>query len=253
MTGEAASITCAAAPGAPHAVLLHGFGGEAAQWLPVMERLLAAGVATTAFDMPGHGGSLGMGAKGARDAALAILAALPDGVKVHLAGHSFGGAVAALCTLMQPERFSALTLLSPGGFGPEINAAALDGLVAADGIDALRLAYQPFHAQGFIMPQRVLEAACAARQRPGGRDALAALARLILKEDGTQGVLPLARLAASAVPLTLVWGIEDAILPVAQARAFPAPRHVLLDGIGHMLHDEAPLAVAETLLRPVPA
>jgi pyruvate dehydrogenase E2 component (dihydrolipoamide acetyltransferase) len=186
---------------------------------------------------------------GAKACAEAVLASLPEGGSCHIAGHSFGGAVATLCVLMQPGRFNGATLLSPGGFGPGINADAMRALAEAGDAAAVRRAFEPFHAPGFVLPSAVVDAAAQARQRPGARAALRDLLGIILKEDGTQGVLPLARLAASPVPLTLVWGVQDAILPVAQGQAFPAARSVMLEGVGHMLHDEAPDAVVDAILR----
>ncbi|MGT2467378.1 alpha/beta fold hydrolase [Mesorhizobium atlanticum] len=99
-------------------------------------RPLAAEARVLAYDLPGHSHSLqceGMG--GAKPAARAILADLAARqlTKVHLVGHSMGGAVATLMALADSGRVASLTLLAPGGFGPEINAALLRRYAAASG------------------------------------------------------------------------------------------------------------------------
>jgi pimeloyl-ACP methyl ester carboxylesterase len=56
-------------------VLLHGFGGEAAQWKPMMKALEANGFSTIAYDLPGHAGSLNYPDAGtAKIAAQAVIA-----------------------------------------------------------------------------------------------------------------------------------------------------------------------------------
>jgi pimeloyl-ACP methyl ester carboxylesterase len=244
-----ARISKGGAPGAPQLVLLHGFGGSAAQWLPLIEPLGQTGGSITAFDLPGHADSLALGACHARATADAVLDALDGLTGLHLTGHSFGGAVAALMATLAPERISSLTLIAPGGFGPDIDASALRTFGAAKSEDELRAALWHFCAAGFMWPGAALRAMAEERGTPGQTEALASLADMILKPDGTQGTLPLHRIAALPVPVTLVWGRADAILPVRQAEAFPAQRRILLDGVGHMLHAEAPDAVIDAILR----
>jgi pimeloyl-ACP methyl ester carboxylesterase len=250
MTDERlARIAEGGAPGGPVVVLLHGFGGSAAQWLPLIARLARQGAAVMAFDLPGHGGSLGLGARDARACADAVLAERAGDMPVHVVGHSFGGAVAALMALRAPDRIASLTLLSPGGFGPEIDGAALRAFGAATTATELSAALMAFHAAGFKWPRPALNAMADERAVPGQSLALAALLGMILKADGTQGTLPLARIAALPVPVTLLWGRADMILPVAQAELFPAQRRILLDGVGHMLHVEALDEVLESIMR----
>src|SRR5882762_53404 len=82
-------------------VLLHGFGSCHDIWHEVTS-VLVLGIRTLAYDLPGHGLSLDFPESGpARTAARAVLADLSArGIgRVHLAGHSMGGAVAALMAL----------------------------------------------------------------------------------------------------------------------------------------------------------
>src|SRR5882757_4225967 len=100
-------------------VLLHGFGGCHDVWHEVTSAL-APGIRTLAYDLPGHGLSLDFpGGGAAKTAARAVLAALAARQtsqmrRVHLGGHSMGGASATLMALTAPEKVASLTLLAPG-------------------------------------------------------------------------------------------------------------------------------------------
>lgn len=109
-------------------VLIHGFGGSAAAWDPVVAHL-PENLPVIAYDLPGHRRSLhAEGRGGAGKMAKAILADLDQqGIKAfHLAGHSMGGAVAALIAMRAAGKARSLTMVAPGGMGPEINAQALE-------------------------------------------------------------------------------------------------------------------------------
>ena len=45
------------------------------------------------------------------------------------------------------------------------------------------------------------------------------------------------------VPVTVVWGRDDRVIPAAQAEAVSGAVRVLVDGAGHMAHMERPAAV----------
>ncbi|MFX5611261.1 alpha/beta fold hydrolase, partial [Acinetobacter baumannii] len=51
--------------------------------------------------------------------------------QAHLIGHSLGGGVAAQLAIDAPERVQSLALVSPVGFGDEINDRYIEGFVAA--------------------------------------------------------------------------------------------------------------------------
>src|SRR5262249_12465576 len=109
-------------------VLLHGFGGDLNNWL-FNAPALSGERAVYALDLPGHGGSV----KEPRDLAGALRSFL-DGQgleRVHLAGHSLGGLVAAQFAAAEPDRVRSLALIAPAGLGEEIDREYVDGFVAA--------------------------------------------------------------------------------------------------------------------------
>lgn len=236
-------------------VLLHGFGGLASSWRDTAAALSDA-VPIIAYDLPGHGGSLDLESGGAGRIARAILSDLTArGLsRVHLCGHSLGGAVATLIALRNPDLIASLTLLSPGGFGPEINAAALAAYASAETADDIASALQPMTATGFTFDAPWLDAMAAARKQPGAMPALGAIfaAMFVRREEGgaEQGELPIATLEDLTAPVTVLWGTDDHVLPIRQSQGLPLNCQVeQLQGVGHMLIEEAPEAVVTAIRR----
>ncbi|CAD7024375.1 alpha/beta hydrolase [Pseudorhizobium endolithicum] len=232
-------------------VLLHGFGGCSALWCP-----LAATLATErpvlALDLPGHGGSIPAGTGGAGFMAKAIASVLKErGIdRFHLAGHSMGGAMAALLALRQPERLASLTLLAPGGFGPHINGAALRRYAFAEDVAQMAKALGSMCGPDHGLDNRQVQAVLDARRLPGAREALAKILKVILAdpEGRTQGVLPTEDLARLPMPVQVLWGTADPILPAGQADDLPPTVAVRrLAGAGHMLVEERPEEVMQAL------
>ena len=113
-------------------ILIHGFGADHLGWM-FNQAELAADRPVYAIDLPGHGGSskeVGDGAT--RDLAKAVTDFMDaKGIaSAHLVGHSLGGAVATLIAAKSPERVAALTLIAPGGLGPEIASDFIEGFIA---------------------------------------------------------------------------------------------------------------------------
>jgi pyruvate dehydrogenase E2 component (dihydrolipoamide acetyltransferase) len=230
-------------------VLLHGFGGHWMDWYDIQPDLVREG-RVLAYDLPGHGRSLAHPAAGnASGMAKAIFADLDArGIsRVHLAGFSMGGAVACLMGLRAADRVASLTLLAPGGFGPEISEPRLRDLAAHDTADALRAAMNAMCAPGFEMPTKNVAALAATHSLPGQQDKLVEIAGKIAK-DSRQGEIPREMLAGLAMPVTVVWGTEDPVLPYAQSENLP-PRFefVRVPGAGHMLLEEARKTVIQAI------
>ena len=223
-------------------------------WDPV-RRHLPEELPLIAYDLPGHRHSLhAEGRGGAGKMAKALLADLEARglASFHLAGHSMGGAVAALIAMRAGPKVGSLTLLAPGGMGPEINAHALENMVRAKKADDFRAVMRVMVADGFEMPDPVINEMVAERTRSGAEEALADVYAAMFTEQSSpvkaQGVLPLELLERLACKVTVMWGEDDAILPFHQMDRLPESFHTVhLGGIGHMLLDECPQKVAEEL------
>lgn len=222
-------------------VFLHGFGGDVSGWLNFQVGL-SGSWRSLAFDLPGHGGSLDYpktcNAVVAAKAVLDDLAAMGIG-KVHLVGHSMGGAAASVIALRRPELVASLSLLAPGGFGSEINQALLRRYASQQDEEGLQMVLEQFFGTEFRLPRAMAGYAAKQRQDPRVCENLKRTAEAIL--DGKrQKILPLDELGALPVPIKILWGRQDRVIPVGQCVGLPPMMAVhIFEKAGHMVHLEA--------------
>lgn len=234
----------------PPLVLLHGFDGRAEAFDGIAAGLAAEGRRCLAFDLPGHGGSRDFPGFGPpKVAARAVIGELAArGIEAaHVVGHSMGGAVACLIALFEPRLVLSLTLLAPGGFGPEIGLAPIRAVMAARDEPSLAAALRTMTAPDFTLPPH----ATRGNNGPGGRDEIRQIFGPMFG-SGRQGVLPLDAVAASDRPIELLWGQADPVTPVSESENLPPAFAVTrLPGVGHMLMLEAPEAVSAAIRRAI--
>jgi pimeloyl-ACP methyl ester carboxylesterase len=143
--------------GRPALLLLHGFPELAYSWRKVMPALAAAGYHVIAPDQRGYGDTSGW--DGAYDGdlssfrlpnlvrdALGLVAALGYRTVDAVIGHDFGSPVAAYCTLMRPDVFRRVALMSAPFAGPPalpFNTAAAAAPSAPVDMDAALAALKP--------------------------------------------------------------------------------------------------------------
>ncbi|MTI18272.1 alpha/beta fold hydrolase [Rhodobacteraceae bacterium RKSG542] len=253
MTGETLAFVQAGLDSEEPIVFIHGFGGDASTWAG-LQKELSQNRPTYAFDLPSHGGSLnwpelGNAVKSAR--ALSQSFDVLGLKKVHLVGHSLGGAIASLIAMRTPDKVASLTLVAPGGFGEEINASALQAYAKKVSIEAQLEILKPFFGPDFAIPQALVEHYNSSRAVDGAAGALAAIAGSFLL-DGKQGVLPLAKIAELPMPISLIWGTEDGILPYAQTQGLPEKIALhSIENAGHMLQIECPQEVLQVIRKTV--
>ena len=249
-SARAAVLACreAGRPDGEPLVLLHGFGGSGHSFDPLLDDLGDRRVILP--DLPGQGRSFDVsGSRHPKAGAEAVLATL-DSIgcnDFHLCGFSMGGAVASLIALKAAERVKSLSLLAPGGFGPEIAAATLRAFGAARDEAAIGDALARMVASDTEPPPEDVAALVQERTNDALVAELTAIAGMITR-DGKQGEIPRAMLARIACPVHVLWGTADPVLPVSQSRDLPEHFKVrLVEGAGHMLVHEAAGAVLETL------
>ena len=215
-------------------VLVHGFGGDLNGWM-FTQPALADDRRAVALDLPGHGGSVkevgtGDAATFAKVVADAIDALGID--RAHLVGHSMGGAIAATVAQQQPQRVASLTLIAPAGLGPEISGEFIGGLVRAQRRREMQQVLSLLVHDPALVSRAMIEDVLRYKRLDGVQAALETIAHAWFP-NGRQVVT--LDLAALSMPVQVIWGRDDHIIPVAHAEALAGhlPVHIL-DDAGHL-------------------
>ena len=251
----------------PPLLLLHGVGDNALDWRWVMPAL-ARTHQVYAPDLPGSGGS----AKPVADYSPAFftrfVGAFLDALGVDRAavvGNSLGGLVGLRLALSEPERVTALGLVDSAGLGRKV-AYSLRSL-ALPGYGKLAVAWgkrRPGAAQRvlgrsallFARPWRVprewLKEQYRLARLPGFLEAQRATLRAQVGLRGQREVL-VDRLSQLNIPVIIVWGERDRVLPYSQAqealRRLPRGSLELIPDCGHLPQVEQPQRFSSSLDR----
>ena len=226
-------------------VLLHGFAGDPSTWRRTGEFLADLGFEVVAIELPGHGNQP-FRASDLNEMAADLITTLPNPAngKFHLVGHSLGGALSIIIAASIPDRIASLTLLAPFGIGTYINQSFLDGIVAAETIDALERELRKTTAR----PLSYSKSALAAMLEVKRTDTLQALHR-IMARDGVQQLFLVPKLEKMNMPVRIFFGRQDQILRWQECLSLPGKIGLHLFDTGHMPHWEDPSAVLPTLSR----
>ena len=238
-----------AGAGSGTVVLVHGYAGDASTWAALTAALTRAGKTVIAPDLPGHGQDRTT-PQNTNDLIHALTPRLSALGPVHLVGHSLGAFVAAHIAAAQPSRIASLTLIAPAGLGREIDTAFVQGMAHASTAGELA------HLLRRLGPK-------AATLSPDALQTMAdglAQGRLRPLADALAGPLgqkidilaPLSRLP-SHIPLRVLFGTDDRIIPVNHIFNLPPRAAVHLLPTGHMPQWDAPAEVAEIVSQAVAA
>lgn len=230
-------------------LLVHGFGGSLASW-QLVSPMLARSRPVIAFDLPGHGDSSKNVGEGTLEAFARVTAGLLDALAIpcaHVVGHSLGGGVALSLLAQKPEKLCALSLLAPAGLSRSINMAFIEGFLQATTPEALQAAMDMAVYGKALVGRQAAQALLAGLDRPGARAALQQVAQACFG-GGVQAADLRAALHASPVACQLIWGLEDAVLPLPNTQGLvPPPHELLLEQTGHLPQLERPAEVAQAV------
>jgi pimeloyl-ACP methyl ester carboxylesterase len=252
-------VTYRTAGSGPVVLLVHGIAGSSAVWSAVLPRL-AERYCVVAPDLLGHGGSAkprGDYSLGAYASLLRDLLGALGHARATVVGHSLGGGIAMQFGYQFPERCERLALVSSGGLGREVHAllraATLPGaelvlpvLCAAGVRDAVDGAARLIGRLGLRAGPDLEEVwrGFVSLADAEARQAFLHTLRTIL-DPGGQRVSAADRLYLTAgVPVLLVWGARDPLIPVAHARAahaaIPGSRLEIFPRAGHFPQRDDP-------------
>ena len=222
-------------------VLIHGFGGDLNSWL-FNQPVLASERRVIALDLPGHGQSEKRVPEGGVPALANTVLGLLDELglaRAHFVGHSLGGVVAAMCALKRPGGAASLTLVASGGLGEEIDADYISAFIAANRRKEIKPLLARLFADGSLVGREMINEVLKYKRLEGVEEALRTIEGATFAGGKQSGTL-IAPLKGLDVPIQVIWGAQDRIIPVAHANALgdKTPVHVI-EGAGHMVHMEA--------------
>jgi pimeloyl-ACP methyl ester carboxylesterase len=252
----------------PALLLIHGVGDNSTTWESVHTKL-AQRFTVIAPDLLGHGESdkpradysLAAFANGMRD----LLAVL--GVeRVTVVGHSLGGGIAMQFAYQYPHLVERIVLVSTGGVTKDVSLG-------------LRLAAMPMGSEALAMLRvpgalpalqfvgraagKVLGSTKFGRDLPDGLRLLgrlrepAALSafshtlRSVVDGHGQRVTMLDRSYLMQSIPVQVIWGEDDLIIPVSHARiahaAIPGSRLAIFENSGHMPFHDHPDRFVETV------
>ncbi len=254
----------------PALLLLHGVGDNSTTWRAV-QAALAQRFTVIAPDLLGHGESdkpradysLAAFANGMRD----LLAVL--GIdRVTLVGHSLGGGIAAQFAYQYPHMVERIVLVSSGGVTKDVSfglrlaampmgSEALAVLRVPGALPALQLAGRA--------ARKVLGSTKFGRDLPDGLKMLARLQdpaalsafsrtlRAVVDGHGQLVTMLDRSYLMQSVPVQLIWGEDDLVIPVSHAHVahaqIPGSHLEIFEESGHLPHHDHPERFVEIVER----
>jgi pimeloyl-ACP methyl ester carboxylesterase len=233
----------------PPVLLVHGLGGNSNGFSRTFFGLAARFGRVWAMDLPGNGfsplpdaGALPLPEQ------LKVLADFCEKVvrePAFVVGNSLGGALSVMLAALFPQWVRALVLVSPAGakVADERLAETLAALQVNDNAQARQLLRRLFHRA----PLAVLLMAPELKKLYG-----TPAVRSIFAEVAQGGSLDPETLKAIKVPILLIWGRSEKLLPYESVEFFRAhlPSHAQIDvveGFGHVPQVERPKELVRRL------
>jgi pimeloyl-ACP methyl ester carboxylesterase len=232
-------------------LFLHGLGMSWEWWRPTME-VMADDYSVCAVDLPGWGGSSAMSAapnspEAYRDLVAGIIQSIALGPTV-VVGHSLGGYIAVRAAVEGTPQIKALALVAPGGFGQVHNLVLR--LLSFPGLGELMIRTGDFGFRIFVKstvddPASIsADLLKAASVSIDDRKEFVRQLRLGMRLGRTTDAYLVPAPVALTVPVLLMWGLHDRVLPLEIAhqaqRALSAEQLVIFEHSGHLPQLEEP-------------
>ncbi len=266
LTGEAevrgVRVRFAEAGEGPPLLLVHGILVDHREWAGLVPRLLER-FRCIAPDLPGFGASDKPSPNTfpyTREAFASSLAGVLEHLgldRVHVCGHSMGGAVALTFAADFPERIERLTVLDAACYPMPLPLKGRLPLLPLVGPFVFKKLYRrPVFRDYFrkevyngrpVPHPELIDAWYDVLDTPEGREAGYAALRNAVAD--TRSLVP--KIPRIEAPSLVVWGAEDRLVPVGLGhrlvKELRSARLELVEGVGHAPNEEAPARIAELL------
>jgi pimeloyl-ACP methyl ester carboxylesterase len=235
----------------PALMLLHGAGDQAGTWFQVVAKLLQ-GHTLIIPDLAGHGDSAPAAGPIEASAIFAglegVLAHRAAGARVTVVGNSLGAWMAMLLASRHPEWIERVVAVDGGSLQTTGVGANLLPRSREDARALLALTRDPSTAP---LPDAVVDDMVRV-----ARDG--SIARFIATEAGmAPWIMTEAQLRELKVPVRLIWGASDRLVPLEYAyriqAALPDAELSVIEACGHVPQQEAPERFLAALLKLLPA
>lgn len=245
-------------------LFIHGFGANSYTWSKISPTL-SQHYRLILLDLKGHGQSPKPddGQYSLRDQAELVSAFISDNQlkKVTLIGHSLGGGISLLVALkfasQNPNVIASLILIDSVAYSQDLptfirllRIPVLAQLVVSlvpnrlQALQVLKLAYY----DNKKITNETIDAYSGALALPGAHRAMIETAKQIIPQDIEEIGR---RYRTIRIPTLLIWGKEDRIVPLEVAerlhRSMPNSSLIVMDGVGHVPQEEAPMATLEAM------
>jgi pimeloyl-ACP methyl ester carboxylesterase len=227
-------------------VLVHGVNDQAGTWVAVVPPLMKDS-RVIAIDLPGHGESAPATGPLPMPLMIKALETVIDresaSKPVVLVGNSMGGWVSMLYAANNPARVSRLVLEDASGMSWDMSHVPFFPKNSEEALKLLRLVHGPDAPIADYLVEAMLKDAAAMPQ-----------ARVL--QAGVVFAIVDSRLHEITMPVTLIWGAHDGLLPLAYAEALkknlPGSTLHVIDTAAHIPHRQAPAEFTRLLREALP-
>lgn len=240
----------------PDVILLHGLGGDASNWQPTTAAL-AKSYHVFVPDQIGFGES----DKPMINYRVGTLVDFLEGfykkvgiAKASVVGNSLGGWTAMAFTVAHPERVERLVLVDSAGYsfekvgGPKPTREALNGLNPST-VEGEKAMIAVIFANKALANDQVAQQFFAGHLRKNdGYTIDRFIDSILMGQDVLDG-----KLGAIKAPTLVIWGRQDALVPLAEGKMFAddiaGSQMTILDNCGHVPQIECAAPFNEALLK----
>lgn len=224
-------------------VLLHGLGGMADRWLPVIP-FLSEKFRVVAPDLVGYGYSDKPQVDYTPELFTKFVLDFVDELslrKISIMGTSLGGQIAAECAAIGNQSVNKIVMVTPAGImkesTPVLNAYTMAALYPTH--ETVKAAYEMMMGEKKEVREQTIDNFISNMSRPNAK--MVFLSTLLGLKNSP---VITEKLRLIKIPVLIVWGSNDKMIPVKYAKEFASAikncNLVVMNGCGHTPYEERP-------------